>query len=495
MATHEGSDIVAPSKGGTSFVEDVAARDLEKTASRTATLAVDPSRRADIEKRLKLKLDARNSIFLLIYIMNYLDRNNIAAARLGGLQDDLDLNNDEYATCLGILYLGYVLTQIPSNIIVNRLARPSWYIATAMLVWGLISTLTGLVQNFPGMVMIRFFLGIVEAVFLPAALLILSKWYTRRELTMRNAILFCGVMGHESWRWLFFIEGECHHHGHCHCCWLHSADLPHNSRGFTEDELRVAQLRMIEDVGEVDSDSAEDGIFSGLVMAFKDWKIWLMVLGSFLFVMGLTFNAYFPTLTQTLGYSYVPTLLMSAPPWIFSALVSLFNGWHADKTQERFWHITVPLLGGMTGFTISMITLNTAARYVSLFLQASSYAGWIVLFSWVSSSFPRPPAKRAVAIAMVNSFCQLANLAGSYIWNLDENGYRKSYGIILSMFGAAIVCFYIFRLQLIKANKKLEAGEAAWALRADVTEKTAELENMETKEDVVLMRKGFRFLL
>jgi hypothetical protein len=84
---------------------------------------------------------------------------------------------------------------------------------------------------------------------------------------------------------------------------------------------------------------------------------------------------------------------MSSPPWIFSAIVSLINGWHADKTEERFWHIVVPLLGGMTGFLISMITMNTVARYISLFLQASSYAGWIVLFSWVSSSFPRPPAK------------------------------------------------------------------------------------------------------
>lgn len=76
-------------------------------------------------------------------------------------------------------------------------------------------------------------------------------------------------------------------------------DLPHNSRGFTEDELRVAQLRMIEDVGEADSDSEEDGIFSGLVMAFKDWKIWLMVLASFLFVLGLTFNAYFVSALTT----------------------------------------------------------------------------------------------------------------------------------------------------------------------------------------------------
>jgi MFS family permease len=119
--------------------------------------------------------------------------------------------------------------QVPSNMIINRIARPSLYISVVMLVWGLISTLSGVVTNYAGMVAIRFFIGFVEAAFLPGALLILSKWYTRRELTLRNAILFCGnlisnafsslvgaavlsnmenVLGYRAWRWLYFIEGE-----------------------------------------------------------------------------------------------------------------------------------------------------------------------------------------------------------------------------------------------------------------------------------------------
>lgn len=149
----------------------------------------------------------------------------------------------------------------------------------------------------------------------------------------------------------------------------------------------------------------------------------------------------------------------------------------------------------MTGFLISMITMNTVARYISLFLQASSYAGWIVIFSWVSSSFPRPPAKRAVAIAMVNSFCQLANLAGSYIWDLSENGYRKSYAIVFCMFGCTIVCLWLFRMQLVKLNKKLEAGESTWVTRDDVVQKTAKMEELDSKDDALQMRKGFRYLL
>lgn len=97
---------------------------------------MDPERRKQVEKSLKRKLDARCSLFVLIYIMNYLDRNNIAAARLGGLEEDLGINSTQYATCLSILYVGYILMQVPSNIVINRISRPSWYISAAMLLWG-----------------------------------------------------------------------------------------------------------------------------------------------------------------------------------------------------------------------------------------------------------------------------------------------------------------------------------------------------------------------
>lgn len=274
---------------------------------------MSPEQRVKVEKKLVRKLDARCSLFIAIYIMNYLDRNNIASARLKGLQTDLHLDNAQYSTCLSILYVGYILMQIPSNMFINRISRPSLYLGGVMLIWGLISTLTGIVQDFKGMVLVRFFLGFVEAAFLPGTLLILSKWYTRRELTMRNALLFCGnlisnafsalvgagvlsnmqgTLGHAAWRWLFWIEG-----GVTMLLAITAAlvlpDLPHNTRGFTEEERQIAQLRMIEDVGEADTDSKEQGASAGLIMAMKDFKVWLMMFTLTAYVVGLSFNAFF----------------------------------------------------------------------------------------------------------------------------------------------------------------------------------------------------------
>lgn len=318
---------------------------MSPTSERAWSASVtDPASRASIEKRLKLKLDARCGLFVLIYIMNYLDRNNIAAARLRGLQKDLKLDDEQYATCLSILYVGYILMQVPSNILINRIQRPSLYLSFVMLLWGLISTLSGVVTNFTGMVIIRFFLGFVEAAFLPGALLILSKWYTRRELTKRNAILFCGnlisnafsaligagvlsrmqgVLGHAAWRWLFWSK---FHYPFLPKCNMANAvilvegaitmaiaisaafilpDLPNNTRGFSKEELEVAQLRIIEDIGEADVDSKDQGVLDGLFAALKDVKIYVMMLTFTAYVVGLSFNAFFVSFPNHL---LVPTM-------------------------------------------------------------------------------------------------------------------------------------------------------------------------------------------
>jgi hypothetical protein len=89
---------------------------------------------------------------------------------------------------------GYIIAQVPSNILLNYIGRPSLYLGTATVCWGLVSTLTSQVQSYRGIVAARFFLGIVEAPFFPGALFYLSKWYTKEEMAKRNAIFFAGSL-------------------------------------------------------------------------------------------------------------------------------------------------------------------------------------------------------------------------------------------------------------------------------------------------------------
>jgi hypothetical protein len=99
-------------------------------------------------------------------------------------------------------------------------------------------------------------------------------------------------------------------------------------------------------------------------------------------------------------------------------------------TGERFFHIVIPLFVAMIGFIIAISTMRLAARYLALyvsfltflfgrhlivvsFLMAQSYSGFICFLTWTSNTFARSPSKRAVALAFINAFSQLGNVAGS----------------------------------------------------------------------------------
>lgn len=120
-----------------------------------------------------------------------------------------------------------------------------------------------------------------------------------------------------------------------------------------------------------------------------------------------------------------------------------------------------------------------------------------MFYSWISSSFPRPPAKRAVAIAMINAFSQLGNVAGSYVWDLKENGYRKSYGIVTSMFVATIIGAWAIRMMLVRLNKKLARGEieADWETNSDAATRAVKSVTFVGGEVAVKERPAFRYQL
>ncbi|KAI0751563.1 MFS general substrate transporter [Daedaleopsis nitida] len=451
--------------------------------------------RKKLERGLLRKLDLRMSILIVIYILNYVDRNNAGAARMRGFEADLHLQGTEFATLLSILYVGYILMQIPSNMLLNHIGKPSLYLPACMMVWGTISILTGITNDFIGALLTRFFLGFVEAAFFPGALFLLSKWYKRSELGTRTALLYCGniisnafgaliasgildgmdgKLGRAAWRWLFYIEGALTVFVAL-CAIFVLPDFPATTRWLSADEGRLARRRMQEDAGVGDEGETEvGGHMAGLWLAVRDWKVWWMAVAMTSQVVALSFNAYFPTLSATMGFDPTATLLLCAPPFVFTAIMAFVVSRHSDKTGERFWHIAVPTLGGILGFVIAICTMNTAARYVSLFLMANSYSGFVVLYTWVSNSFPRPPSKRAVAVALVNAVSQTGNIAGSYVWPKEwDPTYRNSYAICIATAGCSVAMCYVFKLHLARLNRELDREE----------------------EEKGLKEKGFRYLL
>lgn len=188
--------------------------------------AQDDAWRDSMEKKLLRKVDIRLLPTLIImYLLNFLDRSNLAQARQGSLEEDLGMEGTDFNLATSIFFVGYLLMQLPSNMLLTRV-RPSLYLPISCCMWGVVSTCNAATKSFEQLVVVRFFLGFVEAPFFPGAIFLMSSWYTRAELTRRiswfysgNALanMFGGLLGAAilgdldgdlgiaGWRWLFIV--------------------------------------------------------------------------------------------------------------------------------------------------------------------------------------------------------------------------------------------------------------------------------------------------
>ncbi|KZT72470.1 MFS general substrate transporter [Daedalea quercina L-15889] len=197
----------------------------------------------ELTRRVLWKLDVHVLPPLaLLWLANFIDRTNVGNARIAGLSTDLHLHGTQFNTALAVFYAPYILVELPSNWILKR-AKPSRWLPVIVGVWGMVTTLSGLVENYGGLIAIRFFLGFCEGGLLPGIILYLSTLYKRHELQTRWVVYnfaiaidaertrvgifyasaslsgafggllatgiekMDGVGGLAGWRWIFILEG------------------------------------------------------------------------------------------------------------------------------------------------------------------------------------------------------------------------------------------------------------------------------------------------
>lgn len=160
-----------------------------------------------------------------------------------------------------------------------------------------------------------------------------------------------------------------------------------------------------------------------------------------------------------LGYSRNLTYLLTAPPFILCVICMLVNGFHSDRTNERFFHVVGALLITLAANVIAVSTLNIAARYVAMMLlPASFYASAIVTLSWITASLSQPTAKRASAIAFINAICNTPNIWCSYLYGSGPR-YIEAFAVNVAATGLAIMFAVAARFYLKRQNNRLDRGE------------------------------------
>ncbi|CAH0044472.1 unnamed protein product [Clonostachys solani] len=179
-----------------------------------------------LSKNVVRKYDIRIiPLVFLAYTIFWLDRSNIALARVNGLEQDLGLQNTQFNASLAVFFAFYILLNIPANILLRKIGGGT-FLPALMVAWGAATLCSGFVTNFAGLCVSRAAVGAAEAGFLGGVLLWLGFFYTNDEIVSRIGILLSsmplsGSLGgllagglsriqtgsYSRWPWIFFIEG------------------------------------------------------------------------------------------------------------------------------------------------------------------------------------------------------------------------------------------------------------------------------------------------
>ena len=375
-------------------------------------------------RRLYRKVAWRLIPFLCCcYLAAYLDRINVGFAKLQ-MADQLQLSDAAFGLGAGLFFVGYILFEVPSNLILKRVGARVW-IARIMVSWGVLSACTLLVTTPAQFYVLRLLLGIAEAGFLPGVLYYLTLWFpTHRRgrmialfmigLPLSSVIgaplsgwileAFDGLQGLRGWQWLFLLEGvpsvllgllalRLLPEGPQDAEWLDLREQGHLLRDLTVDEAQSP----------ASGDSFRQGFFN--------LKVWM--LGGIDFAILLSAYAmgfWMPTFIRQAGVADASDIgLLTALPSIAAVFGMLALGASSDRFRERRWHIILPFWIGAAAMAASTAFTDNVVVTVLLFsiAQAAIIGAVPVFFSLPATFLTGTAAATGFALA-----CSLANIAG-----------------------------------------------------------------------------------
>lgn len=455
----------------------------------------------DKEKKLLRKIDLRlMPILWVMYILNYVDRTNIGNAKISGMSKDLHLDDSRYAWALSIFFIGYLIMEVPSNMILSR-SRPSIFLPAIMLVWGALSAAMASIHSYSALLAFRFVLGCIESGFFPGVLFLLSCWYKPAEIGKRFAIFYsaavlsgafggllagaitgnlAGAHGIAAWRWLFIIEGSATV-GVAIIAKFFLLDFPSSSPALSLEERQLATIRLL--AAGMESGSHDPANRLTHWQAFKaavcDYRTFLFMLLFVLDVGAGTISYFIPTITATLGYKTITAQYMTIPIYVVATVCLNIVAYSADRLQERRWHITGALTVGFIASLVCVTVTHPVVRYAMLcFVAAGIWTALPLILAWTSGVINMPAEKRAVSLALVNAFGNLSSVYGSRIWpSKTAPHYTMGWAITAAFLGGGAIVAALIPVVLkgvphhvTKAERELHERKAAMGIQAQINE-------------------------
>lgn len=395
-------------------------------------------------------------LLLLCYVVAYLDRVNVGFAKLQMLTD-LKFSETIYGLGAGIFFLGYVIFEIPSNMVLVRVGPRLW-ISRIMITWGVISTLMMYVSTPAIFYILRFLLGAAEAGFIPAILYYLTIWFPASHRGKASALFLAGIplsgiiggplsgwimsglngsAGIAGWQWMFVLEGIPAIALGIVCFFFLDNDIE-SAKWLSNEEKERIRSDVAREARDKPLHSARDGLANG--------RVWLLSFTYFFFTMGLYgLSFWLPSIIRETGVRDPLNVgLLTAIPYMGALIAMYLIGRSSDRMQERRWHLAIPAIVGAIGLTLSVVYAhNTVLALAALTIAAMG------ILTCIPQFYTLPPAilsgaAAAMGLAVANSVGSIAGFISPYLlgWIKDLTGSTNVGVIVLAgalVIGAALV--------------------------------------------------------
>lgn len=370
------------------------------------------------------QLNAKIIPFIVIcYFVANLDKTNISIAALQ-MNADLGLSASMYGLGVGMFYISYILFEIPSNVIMTKVGARRW-IARIMITWGIVSTGMAFVHSANQLYVMRFLLGMAEAGFAPGIIYYISCWFPKSNraramsffymgsvaasiigLPVSGAILnMHGIAEIAGWRWLFALEGIPALVLGVLVLWR-LPDTPDHAPWLSPQQKSWLKQRL-----QQDNVGVEIGKNHAWWSALKDKTVLLLSLVWFLQAFGsIGITLFMPLIIKSMAaeQSNFVISLLSAVPFVMACLFMYLNGRHSDKTNERSWHMGLPLIFSGLALAVAIYSGNLVVSYLLLVLTVGFNFALTPIF-WAVTTEKLAGVAAAASIAFINT---VANFVG-----------------------------------------------------------------------------------
>jgi ACS family 4-hydroxyphenylacetate permease-like MFS transporter len=375
-----------------------------------------------IEAQAVRKVSRRLLWFLVIlYAFSYLDRINIGFAALT-MNRDLRLTATQFGAANTIFYLGYILCEIPSNLMLARFGARIW-LPRIMITWGLASAATMFAASASSLYAIRAVVGLAEGGFLPGVLLYLTLWFPKAHRAKANALFMVAQpltiatgaflsgfilswknpLGIAPWRILFLIEGLPSVILGI-IAYFYLTDNPKDAKWLTADE-KDALVRSLDPPLRRDEPTPWREILSRNVI----------LLSSAYFGLIMTLNTivtWTPQIVREIvkEHGFLSVGMLTALPALIAALSMPLWSAHSDRKKERAWHIVAPMaLAALGWICVASFALPDLRMLGLIFCSAGGFTAMSVL--WTVPQALLSPSARPAGIAFISSCGILASMA------------------------------------------------------------------------------------